>query len=120
MKIASKIRRFRLEKGFSQDYMSIQLGISQKTYRRIENGESKIDIKRLQEISKILDVDPMELIDTEDMPVFNSFQQQGGNANIYVQALSDKEKKLYDDRIKHLESEILFLRDLLDKLKKRF
>ncbi len=117
MKTANKIRRIRNEKGFSQDYMSIQLGISQKTYRRIENGESKIDIDRLQAISKILEVDPMELIDKEEMPIFNNFHQQGGNANIYVQALSEKEKKLYDDRLKHLESEILFLRDLLNKLK---
>ncbi len=117
MKIATKIRRYRIEKGFSQDYMSIQLGISQKTYRRLENGESKIDLERLQTISKVLEVDPLDLLETEDMPVFNSFHQQGGNANIYLQALSEKEKKLYDDRIKHLEAEIVFLQDFLNKLK---
>ncbi len=31
--------------------------------------------------------------------------------------LSDKEKELYDDRIKHLEAEIVFMRDIINKLR---
>ncbi len=95
----------------------MELGISQKTYRRLENGQSKIDLERLKSISKIFEVDPMELIDPDDMPVFNNYHQQGGNANIYMQTLSENEKKLYDDRIKHLEAEVVFMQNLLEKLK---
>lgn len=116
MKTGNKIRQKRMEKGLSQNYIALQIGVSEKTYRRIENGESPLDIERLKSIADVLQVEPLELIDSESSPVFNSYHQKGGNANIFV-SFSEKEKELYENRIKHLEAEVIFLQELLKKLK---
>ncbi len=116
MEIGYKIRKKREEKGYSQDYMAIQLGISQKTYGRLENGQTKLGLERLAEIAKILEVDPLELISFDEKNIFNNKDQKGGNAaNIFIQAYSEKERQLYEDRIKQLEEENKFLRELLKK-----
>ena len=123
MEIRFKIRKKREEKGYSQDYMAIQLGITQKTYWRLENGQSKIDLERLQNISKILEIDPLKLISFDEKNTLNNNDQKRGNAaNIFIHAYSEKERHLYeslvnekDARIKHLEEENKFLRELLRK-----
>lgn len=61
-RIANKIRIERLIKGYSQEYMSLQLNMSQNAYSRIERGITKIDIERLQQIAFVLSVDLEKLI----------------------------------------------------------
>ena len=45
--IHSKLRNARTQKGYSQEYMTDSLGISQKQYSRLENGESGITLDYL-------------------------------------------------------------------------
>lgn len=51
-----KIRKIRLEKGYSQEYMAECLKISQNTYSRIEAGEIKLFVNRLIIIASILEI----------------------------------------------------------------
>jgi len=55
--IAGYIRIERLKMGYSQEYLSLQLGISQNAYSRIERGVTKLDIERLLEIIILLKMD---------------------------------------------------------------
>lgn len=57
-----KIRIVRIRKGYTQNYMSIQLGISQRAYSKIECGHTKLSVKRLLEIASILEKDYCEFI----------------------------------------------------------
>jgi transcriptional regulator with XRE-family HTH domain len=54
--IADEIRRLRISKSFSQDYMAEKLGITQQAYSKIENQVSEASLSRLQQIAQILDV----------------------------------------------------------------
>ncbi|MCF6224359.1 MAG: helix-turn-helix transcriptional regulator [Flavobacteriaceae bacterium] len=47
----------RLEKGFSQENMADFLGISQCAYSNLESGKTKLGLKCLEKISKILEID---------------------------------------------------------------
>ena len=38
--VHSKLRNARTQKGYTQEYMADSLGISQKQYNRLENGEN--------------------------------------------------------------------------------
>ncbi|MCK4663726.1 MAG: hypothetical protein KAT68_12720 [Bacteroidales bacterium] len=77
----------------------------------------------MQNISKILEIDLLELISFDEKNIFNNNDKKGGNsANIFIQTYSEKERHLYerllyekDARIKHLEEENKFLRELLRK-----
>lgn len=68
MLIAEEIRRLRMAKSFSQDYMAEKLGIRQQAYSKIENQISEASISRLQQISEILDVPLPQLLGLTDDP----------------------------------------------------
>ena len=68
MLIAEEIRRLRMAKSFSQDYMAEKLGITQQAYSKIENQISEASISRLQQISEILDVPLPQLLGLTDDP----------------------------------------------------
>lgn len=56
MKIGEKIRHFRVEKNYSQEYLAEKLGMSTTGYAQIERGETDLKHSRLEEIAKILEV----------------------------------------------------------------
>lgn len=74
--IISNLKKIRERKGYSQEYMALQLAISQASYARIENQETKLTIERLQQIAIILEIS-----------VFVSF-------NSSSQEIESKEKKI--------------------------
>jgi len=62
----NKIRKKSRELDFSQEYMAMELGISQKAYSDIENGKTKLKMDVLFKIANILKVNPSELCDFSD------------------------------------------------------
>lgn len=57
MKIHDKLRTIRITKGYTQDYVASKLDIDPVNYGRLERGQSKITVDRLQLLCQILDVD---------------------------------------------------------------
>lgn len=117
LKIGNKIKKIRGYKGLTQEDVAHQLSITQRAYSKIENNETKLDLERLQQISSILEVDPIELITLDEKQVFNNCTQlQTGNVeSIINNSGSDAERELYERQIKELKEEVLFLRDMLKK-----
>lgn len=112
--IGSKIRKIRELKGYSQEYMSVKLDLSQRAYSKIENDGIKLDWNRIEAISKILQIEPIDLVSFDDNLVFNNSPQSGkNNTNTINNNFPDELKKLYEDRISHLEEEVKYLRELL-------
>jgi len=52
--VLNKIKTYRKDKGYSQEYMAFKLDISQAAYTNIENQTSKLSVERLIEIADIL------------------------------------------------------------------
>ena len=57
-----RMRQLREKKGWSQDFIAIELGICQTTYGRIECGKHKIYVYQLIEIADILETSVSYLI----------------------------------------------------------
>ena len=55
--IREKIRIARVTKGYSQNYMAVQLNISQRAYCKIECGKTKLSLRRFLVIVHILEID---------------------------------------------------------------
>ncbi len=114
MIVAPKIKKIREIKGFSQEFMAKELGMSQSSYSRIEKDDNELNFKRLTEISKIFDIKPLDIINFDDKNVFNNTNNEVViNTGDYY-AYSKKEKELYETRITHLEKEVEFLRGLVN------
>jgi transcriptional regulator with XRE-family HTH domain len=63
--IAANIRKVRLRKNYSQEYLGLRLKISQNAYSKIEIGLSSISLQRIFEIAEVFEVDVCDLINTE-------------------------------------------------------
>jgi transcriptional regulator with XRE-family HTH domain len=114
--IGEKIRQIRDLKGFSQEYISDKLGISQRAYSKIERNEIKIDWEKITEISKVFEIDPMDLISFDDNLIFNNCTQSGKFVNSQAPFnIPEKLIEQYESRIESLEKELDFLREMLKK-----
>lgn len=108
----TKIKNIRELKNYTQEYIANKLNLSIRAYSKIETGETQLTINRLNEISDILEVDPIELLGFDHQQVFNNCKQEGNIGINYIQ-MSDKLIEQYEKRIQTLESQITLLQSLI-------
>ena len=71
MNIGEKIKKARIEKGYTQEELGNLIGVQKSAVNKYEKGRV-VNIKRsvLAKISKVLDIPPVELVsDIEEKPV---------------------------------------------------
>ena len=107
-----KLKQIRELKNFTQEYVATHLGLTTRAYSKIESGETQLTINRLNEISSIIGVEPMEVLGFDDKQVFNNCKQEG---NIGINHINIPEKLIqqYEKTIQVLEDEVALLRSLV-------
>ena len=60
--IGERLRKARLEKNYTQEYLAEKMNVSVAFLSRIERGSSHINLKRLTEICKLLEVSEGEIL----------------------------------------------------------
>ncbi len=114
----SKIRKYRSEKGYTQEFMANQLGISQNAYHKIESGQTQIKAQTLEQIADILEVDRLKLMSDEDSKYRikqKSYEQSTGvqiNENSF-----EEERKVWQALEKSLSKTIEIQGQLIETLK---
>lgn len=93
METFEKIRELRKSHNLSQEEMADKINLSVSGYRKIENGKSRINHERLEQIAEALEVSPFDL-----MP--NSW----GNGHSVYQV---GENQFYGDSSSAIEVELL-------------
>ena len=108
----TKIKQIRELKNLTQDYVASQLQLTTRAYSKLESGETQLTINRLNEISSILEIEPLEILGFDDKQVFNNCKQEG---NIGINHINIPEKLIqqYEKTIQVLEDEVLLLKSLL-------
>lgn len=118
MKIGEKVKKLRELRNYTQEYMAEQLGMTQQNYSLIENDEDEdISLKRLKKIAKTLEMGLMDLLAFEDRQIFNNYGKysQVEHNHEVVNNHFTAERQLLERQITHLESEVAYLRKLLEK-----
>jgi transcriptional regulator with XRE-family HTH domain len=110
-----KLKNLRELKNLTQEYMAQQLGLTTRAYSKIESGETQLTINRLNEITAILGVDPIEALGFDHQNIFNNCKQDGNYNTIGTSTyqMPDKLIEQYEKCIQQLESEVIFLRALV-------
>ena len=108
--LGQKIKKIRELKNLTQEHMATQLGLTQGTYSRMELGEVDIPYTRFEEISKILEMKPEEIIAFDERMVFNVMYNTPGKDLVVYQVQQN------EDAIKLLREEIANLKSVLDKI----
>lgn len=60
-----KIRQLREEKKWSQEELATQLGLSTNGYAKIERGETRLTLPRLEQLAEIFEISILDLIQTD-------------------------------------------------------
>lgn len=123
--IADRLKKMRLEKNVSQDFLAKKLGFTQKAYSKIENNETKLNVEVLQRISEVLEVPIESFFNNNNQPILNDFSNRTGGDNvIYKNNSTEKIDELYkqlldakDEVIKSKVEEIENLKYLLKNIK---
>lgn len=87
-----KIKNIRELKNLTQEYMAIQLNISLRAYSKIESGETQLTIKRINQISEILNINSLELLSFDESKIFTSTNTY--QSNTFTQDSSEVIKQL--------------------------
>lgn len=81
MNINEKIRKLRETKAWSQEQMAEKLNMSLNGYAKIERGETKLYLDKLEQIAQILDIDIVELIQSGEKNI--CFQIESPLGSVY-------------------------------------
>ncbi len=123
--ILARIQEIRKQKGYSLENMADELDISHSAYYKLENNQSRLTVERLLGISKILNTSLADLFDEGSTHIYNQNNNVKDSTIIAKQEFEhynqkDKETtakllNVLESKIKHLKSEIDFLREILKK-----
>lgn len=101
------MRFLRENKNWSQEEMADRLGMSTNGYSKIERGETRLTIPKLEQIADILEVDILELISLGEKNIV-FFQESDNNMNI----IGSSHEELAVE-IKHLKQAINYKNEII-------
>jgi transcriptional regulator with XRE-family HTH domain len=122
MKVHEKIRLMRESKAWSQEEMAEKLAMSVSGYSKIERGETKSYIPKLEQIAEVFDVDLMELLSFGERHLYLISDNHNHSGNVINSSteLAFENQKLHliishrDEIIDHLKQEIAYLKVMLE------
>ena len=131
MSVNEKIRKFREAKDWSQEQMAEKLNMSLNGYAKIERGESKIYLDKLEQIAQVFDIDVIELMQSDGKNIcfqiespLGSVYQGGGETQMLIE-IERLKLELYHARekegllnklLEQKDTEIKILKDLLKRI----
>ena len=128
MSVNEKIRKIREAKDWSQEQMAEKLNMSLNGYAKIERGESKIYLDKLEQIAQVFDIDVVELMQSDGKNIcfqiespLGSVYQGVGESSLLIEierlklALSHANEKenLLNRLLEQKDNEIIALKGLL-------
>ena len=121
MKIQEKIRFIREARDWSQEEMAAKLNMSTNGYAKIERGETKASIPKLEQIAEIFDIELMELLSFGEKHVAFLVGDSNSGCSVIVGSpeLAFEIQKLQlivshkDEIIDNQKQEIAYLKEML-------
>ena len=114
MEIGTRIRKIRELKGFSQENLADQLGMSVTGYGKIERNEVSVNYDKLIKISQIFGVELETIIGFDENFAFNNFNSKI-NQQIGSYTMPTEMKNLYEENIQLLKDKIKYLEEKLNE-----
>lgn len=132
MSVNEKIRKVRESKAWSQEQMAEKLNMSLNGYAKIERGETKLYLDKLEQIAQVFDIDVVELMQSDGKNIcfqiespLGSVYQGGGETQMLIEIerlkleLSHAREKegLLNKLLEQKDNEIKALENLLCLIK---
>ncbi len=132
MEVHNKIRTFREIRQLSQEEMANKMNMSTSGYAKIERGDTKLHLDKLQQIAEVLGINLIALLDTNDKAIMflmnENFEQANLNYFNYYEngdaKMASEIEKLKltihhkDELLQQKEQELQTMREVISLLKK--
>ncbi|OOF85864.1 transcriptional regulator [Rodentibacter ratti] len=83
MNVNEKIRMVREINHWSQEEMAEKMNMSTNGYAKIERGETKLSLHKLEQIANIFNIDVLELMNMDGKGVLFLMNENASNTNYY-------------------------------------
>lgn len=120
--VHAKIKKVREASGYTQAEIANKLNIHVKTWQKIENGITRLDIDRLREISNVLEIPIEDLINAEDNVYIGEIKDNRvgfNNASVTINETSETESSLLNELIKEKNQIIALQSKLIAQLEEK-
>ena len=81
MQIYGKLRQLRKANHLSQEELALKLNMSPNGYAKIERGETRLNIPRLEQIAEVFDMDIFELMQIDEQKLVYQVNKNDNNNN---------------------------------------
>lgn len=122
MKVNEKIRILREDHSYSQEDMAEKMFISPNTYGKIERGETRLTLEKLEKIAAIFNISVVDLMKDEEKNIAYQINNNssGINAVTISSDLAELQRILADNEkfkliIEHKEEIIKFQNELISQ-----
>ncbi len=126
MSVNEKIRAIREVNQWSQEEMANKMNMSTNGYAKIERGETKLSLHKLEQIANIFNIDVLELMNTGGKGiVFLMNENSDNSSNYYSDNLATELEKFKmivahkDEIIQQKNDEICALKEIIALLKSK-
>ncbi len=83
MNLNQKIRTIREQNALSQEDMATKMNMSVNGYAKIERGETKLRLDKLEQIAQIFNLDIVELLSSDQQNIFLINEYSNLSSNYY-------------------------------------
>lgn len=104
MTLGEKLKKARINKNFTQEYLAEVLNVSQKTYSNFENDKSKPDFHQVENMAEALEVSVLDFLSNDGITINSTNGDHSGF--IYQNQLPEKLIEQYEERIKELKEQV--------------
>lgn len=114
--ICKSLKHLRELRDFTQAYLAVSLGISARAYSKIEQGSSRLSVKRLYQIAEVLEVSVNDILQFSNELYFNSNSQEPVSKNTAIMEDVEGLKDLYERLLSEKDIQIQLLLEKISKL----
>lgn len=130
MELPKNLKTIRKLRNLTQETVAEKLGISTYSYEKIERGETDVNISRLEQIAKIMEIELSQLFCLNDKNIFQlgTNNTQGDNWYVNSPAQTECKHELEKERfinkqkqkeMDYLKQQVSDLREIIDLLKNK-
>ena len=110
-----KLKELRKSKNITLDEVYHKLNVSESTYARMERGETATWITKINEICDVFDIEPEQLLLSDDKYLMVSNHQKGNTAStITINNDAEKAFELHERMLNEKDEEINRLKGLMN------
>jgi transcriptional regulator with XRE-family HTH domain len=115
--LSEHIRQLRQSLGYSQEYVSSKLEMTQQSYSKIEKFPERANLKQLKKLAEIFNVDLISLLGEQTQPMQSPENQQSGQSapQLNINHSLIEKDQLYQQYISDLKTQIEHLKSLIAK-----